>query len=234
MRRVYYLRLFWFLFVGLASSIEAQTDSLNQRLIVPTSQERTTTIEQLKLDALSKQINDLTDENRLDKWIGWAIAIGTILSVYAAANRQTKGSSISNFRVKWIEDLRLAYTECYTVLQNVCHKMSTNTLVPGDPDLDKLRLTQTKIKLMLHHPNIQAQPSRYRRFVRFITSQPDDKEHTRFWRGLLRYIETSQAHASLGAASPYNPITIDNLRLELEKILLVIFKKEWDKAKRFK
>lgn len=149
----------------------------------------------------------------------WLPFLATLLVAYAAYRgviKQSKASSVSGFRVKWIEDLRVSYAEFLIALRNVDNKIRLGTLdlsqYQRDEDLDKVQFLKTKIKLLLNH------------------NETSDKEHVDFWKALLQYMDDHRTYYK-GDFSETTENELDQKRVAMERLLLTIFKKEWDKAK---
>lgn len=149
----------------------------------------------------------------------WLPFLATLLVAYAAYRgviKQSKASSVSGFRVKWIEDLRVSYAEFLIALRNVDNKIRLGTIdlsqYQRDEDLDKVQFLKTKIKLLLNH------------------NETSDKEHVDFWKALLQYMDDHRTYYK-GDFSEMRENELDQKRVAMERLLLTIFKKEWDKAK---
>ena len=154
----------------------------------------------------------------IENWLPLITALLVSLFAYRSVIKQSKASTVSTFRVKWIEDLRQSYSEFLVALRNVGDKIRSGQLnlsqYRKDEDAEKLQLLQTKIKLLLNH-NKETNP-----------------EHSEFWDKLLTYIEQHHQYYR----GPYSEVTeqlLDRQRIEIEEVLLVIFKDEWEKAKNF-
>jgi len=152
-------------------------------------------------------------------WADWLPILVTLLVAYAAYRgviKQSKASSVSGFRVKWIEDLRVSYAEFLIALRNVDNKIRLGTLdlsqYQRDEDIDKVQFLKTKIKLLLNH------------------NETSDKEHVDFWKALLQYMDDHRTYYK-GAFSELTENELDQKRVVMERLLLSIFKREWDKAK---
>lgn len=193
---------------------------------IPTKRDTVTVIKQIsylntesekELSVIKEKIDRLINAEKpwTEVWMPYIIAIIVMYGGIYAATKQSKASSISSFRVKWIEDLRIAYSEYYSTSQKVGYKIKINKLNNPieDEDMVKLRFIEARIKLMLHH-------------------NKKDQEHIDFWSKFLQFIELNHNYYSSGAILTELEKQIDDLRLEMEDILLVIFKKEWEKAKK--
>ncbi len=151
-------------------------------------------------------------------WSDWLPFVATLIVAYAAYRgviKQSKASSISGFRVNWIEDLRVSYSKFLIALRNVDSKLRTqgfdlrqNT---KDEDLEQLQFLRTKIKLLINH---------------------GETEHIAFWEALTQYMQQHNEYYR-GDYSEEKELELDKMRVQIEQLLLTIFKKEWDKAKNF-
>lgn len=181
-----------------------------------------------KLDSISSKLDLITEkldekEGLLSKIFGWLkdILIPLVIGLLAfySIKVQTKGSSVSTFRVNWIEQLRSNYSEFYVALHKVGSKYRAGLLQPhdykDDPDAEKMLLMRAKIKLLLNHNKVT------------------DPEHKEFWDKLVDYMVSFQTYYSSGKLSDETESELDQKRIDIEDILLVIFKKEWNKAKNF-
>ena len=78
----------------------------------------------------------------------------TTLIVIRNQLRITKGSTVANFRVKWIDDFRTIIAELQTALDNIALKKMDKFVYFGtshyaiEPDYVKARYSLNKIKLM--------------------------------------------------------------------------------------
>jgi hypothetical protein len=149
-------------------------------------------------------------------WSDWLPFLATLIVAYAAYRgviKQSKASSVSGFRVNWIEDLRVNYSKFLIALRNVDNKIRLKLINPSkyskDEDLEQVNFLRTKIKLMLNH------------------SEP---EHIVFWEALTQYMLNHNEYYK-GEFSEEKENELDSSRVKMEELLLVIFKKEWDKAK---
>jgi len=154
----------------------------------------------------------------IENWLPLITALLVSLFAYRSVIKQSKASTVSTFRVKWIEDLRQSYSEFLVALRNVGDKIRSGQLnlyqYRKDEDAEKLQLLQTKIKLLLNH------------------NQKTNPEHSEFWDKMLVYIEQHHEYYR-GEYSEDTEQILDQQRIEMEEILLVIFKNEWEKAKNF-
>jgi hypothetical protein len=83
-----------------------------------------------------------------------------------------------------------------------------------DSDEEDLQFLKTKIKLLLNHNPVT------------------NPEHVDFYKKLLQYMEEHSAFYR-GNMSADKANALDEKKAEIEEVLLVIFKKEWEKAKKF-
>lgn len=151
-------------------------------------------------------------------WSDWLPFFATIIVAYAAYRgviKQSKASSISGFRVNWIEDLRINYSKFLIALRNVDDKIRNGQLgiqqFSKDEDVENLNFLKTKIKLMLNH---------------------SETEHIEFWEALTTYMQEHNEYYK-GPFSEDKENELDQRRVVMEGFLLKIFKKEWQKAKNF-
>ena len=63
-------------------------------------------------------------------------------------------------------------------------------------------------------------------------NESTDLEHVAFWKALLQYMDDHREYYK-GAFSEAIENELDQKRVAMERLLLNIFKKEWDKAKQF-
>ena len=150
----------------------------------------------------------------------WTLLAAVIIALgaYKGVILQSKASSISGFRVKWIEDLRESYSKFLIALRNVDNKVRLNQLNPleyqKDEDAEQLQFLKSKIKLLLNH-NAKTNP-----------------DHVDFWESLIHYMEDHKEFYRK-SYSEETANLLDAQRVAMEAILLNIFKKEWEKAKKF-
>lgn len=159
-------------------------------------------------------------KNWYDKWLPLCSAFIVAVLAYLGVIKQSKAQTVSNFRVKWIDELRTSYSEFQVTLRNVGAKIRDGQLSLSsynkDEDAEKLQLLQTKIKLLLNH-DPKKQP-----------------EHVEFWSKLVKYIDYNHRYYK-GKYIGKNRVEnfLDKKRIEIEDVLLVIIKNEWSKAKKF-
>jgi hypothetical protein len=173
-------------------------------------------IDSVKTEANKIYINVQGEEKSW--WSEWLPFFATLMVAYAAYRgviKQSKASSVSGFRVTWIEDLRVCYSKFLVALRNVDNKIRLKTIDPKnfskDEDWEQVNFLKTKIKLLINH------------------SEP---EHIAFWEALTQYMQQHNEYYK-GEFSEVKEIELDSMRVQIEQLLLTIFKKEWDKAKNF-
>ncbi|MCH8904471.1 MAG: hypothetical protein IIA45_11215 [Bacteroidetes bacterium] len=211
----------------IASQVHASNDSIEDSVIgnsALTLDNNIITTTDQKIENLTKQIKVLQQKGEkknpsYESWLLFIAAIIIAIGAYLGTNQQTRGNTISGFRVKWIEDLRMSYSEFNVALKNVGHKIRAGELDPikvtKDQDVDNMRLLQTRIKLMLNHSGT-------------------DIEHVQFYEKFLIYIDKNKTFYSRKRGITELEKEINDLRFEIEDLLLTIFKSEWEKAKKFK
>lgn len=185
-----------------------------------------------KLDSLilqSKLLKEKIAENNLPHWTTYLIVLAALVGpwvAFSASRFAAKANSLSQFRVKWIGELRDAFCECTTALREVCLKANylRNEGSPfnlsGDENWDKFQHSKTKINLLLHHdPNPKS----------------DDHGHLKFWRDFESFIEKSQkTYFKTSIPQEEELIVLKNKQEKLEEQLREILRKEWLKTKKFK
>ena len=139
---------------------------------------------------------------------------------YLGITQQAKVSTISKFQIDWAEQLRSNYSEFYVSVQQVGHKIRSGQLsihnYTVDSDAEKMLLMRMKIKLMLTH------------------SRKTNPEHVDFWIMLIDYSDQLFQYYSNGIVAQNEEIRIDQIRIDMEDILLDIIEKEREKAWNFK
>ncbi len=173
-------------------------------------------IDSVKTEASNIYINVQGEEKSW--WSDWLPFFATIVVAYAAYRgviKQSKASSVSGFRVTWIEDLRVCYSKFLIALRNVDTKIRKGEIDlkkhSKDADVEELQFLKTKIKLLINH---------------------GETEHIAFWEALTQYMQKHNEYYK-GEYSIATEIELDKMRVKMEDLLLTIFKKEWDKAKNF-
>ncbi|MCW5932246.1 MAG: hypothetical protein KIS69_11375 [Bacteroidetes bacterium] len=153
-----------------------------------------------------------------DIWLPIFAALLVTIGAYMGVLKQSKASSISGFRVNWIEDLRVSYSKFLIALRNVDNKIRNGTIDPNnyskDDDEEDLQFLKTKIKLLLNHNPLR---------------NPD---HVEFYSCLLLYMEEHKDYYR-GQPSDEKLQALDKRKAEMEEVLLNILKSEWEKAKKF-
>ena len=139
---------------------------------------------------------------------------------YLGITQQAKVSTISKFQIDWAEQLRSNYSEFYVSVQQVGNKIRSGQLsihnYTVDSDAEKMLLMRMKIKLMLTH------------------SRKTNPEHVDFWIMLIDYSDQLFQYYSNGIVAQNEEIRIDQIRIDMEDILLDIIEKEREKAWNFK
>lgn len=156
--------------------------------------------------------------DRLEYWLPLLSAIIVAFFAYKGVIKQSKAQTVSNFRVNWVNEIRTTYSEFQVKLKNVGGKIRSGQLslkeYHKDEDIENLQFLQTKIKLLLNH-NGKTHP-----------------EHVKFWGMLLEYINKHHSYYN-GPYSEDVENELDQERVQLEELLLVILKNEWDLIKKF-
>lgn len=175
-----------------------------------------TKIDSIKTEASKIYINVQGEEKSW--WSDWLPFFATIIVAYPAYRgviKQSKASSVSGFRVTWIEDLRVSYSKFLIALRNVDSKIRKGEIDLAkhtkDSDVEDLQFLKTKIKLLINH---------------------GEAEHIAFWEALTLYMQKHNEYYK-GAYNEATEVELDKMRVKMEVLLLTIFKKEWDKAKNF-
>jgi|GEM_PF-7058590 len=162
--------------------------------------------------------NETEKKDWTDIWLPIFAALLVTIGAYIGVLKQSKASSISGFRVNWIEDLRVSYSKFLIALRNVDNKIRNGTIDPNnyskDDDEEDLQFLKTKIKLLLNHNPLR---------------NPD---HVDFYGYLLLYMEEHKDYYR-GQPSDDKLQALDRRKAEMEEVLLNILKSEWEKAKRF-
>ena len=153
-----------------------------------------------------------------DVWLPVIVALIVAFAAYKGVIMQSKATSISGFRVNWIEDLRLSYSKFLIALRNVDNKIRSGVINPRvyskDEDEEDLQFLKTKIKLLLNNN---------------ATTNPD---HVDFYQQLIQYMEEHKEYYR-GEMTEEKANALEARKSKMEEVLADIFKKEWEKAKRF-
>jgi hypothetical protein len=213
MIKAFYISLFIAFSLGVFAQNKiaiVKTDSVVKTISVNTK------IDSVKTEANKIYINVQGEEKNW--WSDWLPFFATIIVAYAAYRgviKQSKASSVSGFRVTWIEDLRVCYSKFLVHLRNVDTKIRLKKIEPKnytkDEDWEQVNFLKTKMKLMLNH---------------------SEDEHIAFWEALTQYM-TDHNNFYRSQNSLISEQDLDQKRVQIEDLLLTIFKKEWDKAKNF-
>jgi hypothetical protein len=153
-----------------------------------------------------------------DVWLPVIVALIVAFAAYKGVIKQSKATSISGFRVNWIEDLRVSYSKFLIALRNVDNKIRSGVINPKvyskDEDEEDLQFLKTKIKLLLNNN---------------ATTNPD---HVDFYQQLIQYMEEHKKYYR-GEMTEKKAYALEAKKSKMEEVLADIFKKEWEKAKRF-
>lgn len=154
------------------------------------------------------------------KDITYAFLLALLVAIiaYYGVIKQSRASSISGFRVNWIEDLRVSYSKFLIALRNVDSKIRSGVINPRvyikDSDEEDLQFYKTKIKLLLNN------------------NPTTNSEHVNFYTQLVQYMEAHKEYYR-GDMTDENSNAIEARKAQMEEVLSNIFKEEWEKAKKF-
>lgn len=182
----------------------------------------------LIINKINEGFHELREERNSFHWTmlivpGGVVAAGVLafLSAQRAALRQSKASTVSQFRQKWIYDLTEQYCICHMTFQNVCHNLWADAdfynKMPENENWNAYVLSKSKIKLLLNLTDLTG----------------PDKHHSEFWIAFEKYILKSEKHYSGKLENPKMQSDLKKEKEQLDFMMTQIVRTEWKKLKRF-